>query len=556
MRYLVRHVLALLGLAAVLPLAAFAQADDPASRIDAVFAEYAKKDSPGCAVALVKDGLLRYGRGYGMASLELAVPIKPDTVFDIGSTSKQITAASILLLVQDGKLALDDDVRKHIPELPDYGTKITVGHLLHHTSGIRDYINLLAMSGVNFVDVATDGDALGILARQKALDFPPGSEHSYSNSGYFLLSLIVRRVSGKPLADFAKERIFEPLGMTSTLILTDHTRVVPGRATAYSPRPEGGFGVDVSAWEQTGDGAVNTTVLDLVKWDANFYDPKVGGTWLIEQLETVGTLNDGSKIDYARGLVIDRYRGLRRVQHGGGWAGYRAQMMRFPEQKVTSIVLCNVGSANTTRLAESAAEVYLTGLAPEEEAAAAPPKAVQLKDLKRYAGLYWSPALDFVRTLEVRDGKLFYQRGPGNETELAPTAEGRFAMLGVPNLTEVIFQPAEAGKRTFHVLAAGDSKPAVFQEVQPVTPKPEDLAAYTGTYSSEELDTAWRLLVQDGKLTVDLKRGRLHPLEPAFTDTFRSPIGLVRFSRDGQGQIISFYVGAGRARNILFRRNP
>lgn len=519
-----------------------------------MFAEYDKKDSPGCAVAVVKDGLLRYGKGYGMASLEHGVPIKPDTVFDIGSTSKQITAASLLLLVQDGKLSLDDDVRKHVPEIPDYGTKVTVNHLLHHTSGLRDYINLLAMSGVNFVDVATDGDALGILARQKALDFPPGSEHSYSNSGYFLLSLIVQRVSGKPLPDFAKERIFEPLGMTNTLILDDHTRVVPGRATAYGPRPEGGFAVDMSAWEQTGDGAVNTTVLDLVKWDANFYDPKVGGPWLIEQLETVGTLNDGEKIDYARGLVIDDYKGTKRVHHGGGWAGYRAQRMRFPEQKVTAIVLCNVGSANTTRLAQSVADLYLTDLAPEAEAAAAQVKAVQLEDLARYAGLYWSPTLDFVRTLAVRDGKLFYVRGPGNETELAPTAEGRFAMLGVPNPTEVIFQSAEAGKRTFHVLAAGDTKPTVFQEVQAVTPKPEDLAAYTGTYASEELDADWRLLVQDGRVTVDLKRGRLYPLEPAFADAFRSPVGLVRFERDAQGKVTGFYVGAGRARNILFRR--
>ena len=205
-------------------------ADDLPSRVDQIFSGFGK-DTPGCALAVVRDGGIAYSKGYGMASLEHGVPITPQTVFDIGSTAKQVTAAAVLLLAQDGKLSLDDDVRKHIPEIPDYGTPVTLRHLLHHTSGIRDYIALLQLGGVNFEDVATDADGLAAIARQKNLDFSPGDEHSYSNSGYFLLSLIVERASGKTLRDFAQERIFTPLGMTSTEILE--------RSHASHPPPRG-----------------------------------------------------------------------------------------------------------------------------------------------------------------------------------------------------------------------------------------------------------------------------------------------------------------------------
>src|SRR5687768_3033322 len=234
-------------------------ATPPPESVDKVFSAYGK-DGPGCALAVVRDGGIVYSKGYGMASLEHGVPITPQTVFDIGSTSKQITAASILLLAQDGKLSLDDDVRKHIPEMPDLGTPVTLRHLLHHTSGVRDYIELLQLGEISFEDVATDDDALAALSRQKALDFRPGDEHSYSNSGYFLLSLVVKRTSGKTLREFAQERIFTPLGMSSTQILDDHTLVIPRRAASYAPRRDGGFRLAIANWEQTGDGAVQTTV--------------------------------------------------------------------------------------------------------------------------------------------------------------------------------------------------------------------------------------------------------------------------------------------------------
>ncbi len=527
-------------------------ATPPPESIDKVFSDYGK-DGPGCALAVVRDGGIVYSKGYGMASLEHGVPITPQTVFDIGSTSKQITATAILLLAQDGKLSLDDDVRKHIPEMPDLGTPVTLRHLLHHTSGVRDYIELLQLGEISFEDVATDDDALVALSRQRALDFRPGDEHSYSNSGYFLLSLVVKRTSGKTLREFAPERIFTPLGMSSTQILDDHTLVIPRRAASYAPRRDGGFRLEIANWEQTGDGAVQTTVEDLAKWDRNFYDPKVGGPALVEQLQVKGVLNDGSTIPYARGLVVDEHRGLRRVSHGGGWAGYRAEMIRFPDERLSVITLCNRGDANPTGMAMQVAELYLADrmkpVEPEPTAAAANAAPSATVDAARYTGLFWNPQNGMVRRIVARDGKLFYERGPGNESELAPLAGDRFALTGGP--AEVLFP----SPREMHVLVPGD-KPTVFQEVEPFAPAPAELAAYAGTFYSEELDMTFKLSVEKDRLV--LRTRRQHepvPLDPVFTNAFRFPGGgpLLRFTRTGK-EVTGFSMGNGRARNLAFTR--
>lgn len=540
--------------------ASAADPKDLVKSVDVIFADYTKPGSPGCSLAVVHDGQIVYEKGYGLANVEHGVPIDPKrTVFDIGSTSKQFTAASVLLLVKDGKLSLDDDVHKLLPELPDYGTPVTIRHLLHHTSGMRDYIGLMAIGGINFEDYTTDGDALAAIVRQKTLDFPPGSEHSYSNSGYFLLSEIVKRASGKTLREFAQERIFTPLGMSDTRILDDHTAVIPHRATAYAPHPSGGFGVQMSNWEQTGDGAVQTTVEDLAKWDRNFYDPKVGGAWLIEQLQTTGTLNDGEKIDYARGLGVDEYRGLRRVSHGGSWAGYRAEMMRFPDQKLSVITLCNLGSTNPTALAQQVTDLYLAdklGPVPTAAATASQAPAAGAVETARYAGLYWSPAAGLVRRIYAKGGKLVYSRRADSESELAPLGGDRFQMLAVPGTGEVSFPPsAPGGPRRMQVVSDG-GKTMVFEEVQPASPRPEELAAYAGTYTSAELDTTWTVAVEDGKLSLRPKRGPAAPLDPSFADAFGGPAGLMRFQRDGAKKVTGFIVGAGRARNLKFTKVP
>ena len=324
--------------------------------VDALFVTWDRPDSPGCALGVIQDGELVHARGFGSACLEHGVPITPGTVFDIGSTSKQFTAAAIGLLVADNRLGVEDEIHDWIPELADFGAKVTLDHLLHHTSGLPDYLGLMDASPP---DWTTPEDALEALLEVKALRFEPGKRFEYSNTNFFLLSLVAERASGAPFREFVRTRLFEPLGMRDTLLFHDHTLVVPHRATAYDPRKGGGFAVDMSDFEQLGDGAVQTTVEDLVKWDSNFYTKQVGGEALHAFLHKTGTLTNKKSIDYARGLFVDSFRGLPRVSHGGAWAGYRAQLMRFPEQKTSIVCLSNLSSMDPNGLCESVAALVL-----------------------------------------------------------------------------------------------------------------------------------------------------------------------------------------------------
>jgi CubicO group peptidase (beta-lactamase class C family) len=388
--------------------------DKTAAAVDEVFADYTKAGSPGCAVAVYRDGRISYTKGYGLANIEEDVPITPQTVFDIGSTSKQFTAASILLLEKNGKLSINDEVRKYIPELPDYGQKISILNLLNHTSGLRDYLTLMELAGINTDSVTTDEDALQIIARQKALNFAPGSDWLYSNTGYFLLSIIVKRVRGKTLREFAAENIFGPLGMTHTQYRDDHAALIANRALAYDPVENGGYRLDVAYAEQNGDGMLQTSIEDLQKWDESFYSGTIVDKDFATKMEQQVKLNGGKVLDYAKGLFIADYRGLHSVSHGGAWGGYRAELLRFPEQHFSVACLCNRGDANPTRRAHQVADVYLSGLMrPREEKKADDLKPTVKKEapqtaeqLRAYTGDYWSSELGVTYRLAIVEGKL------------------------------------------------------------------------------------------------------------------------------------------------------
>src|SRR6266705_96547 len=384
--------------------------------VDEIFVDLTKAGSPGCAVGVYRDGKMVYSKGYGLANLEENVPVTTQSVFNIGSTSKQFTAASVLLLEKEGKLSLNDDVRKYIPELPDYGQKVTILQLLNHTSGLRDYLTLMDLAGIHTDGVTTDEDALQMIYRQKALNFAPGSDWLYSNTGFFLLSVIVKRVSEKTLREFAAQNIFVPLAMTHTLYRDDHTSLIANRALAYDGKENGvGYRLDVSYFEQTGDGAVHTSVEDLLKWDENFYSGQIGGKGFLAEIQEQGKLNNGKVLDYAKGLFIQDYRGLHTVSHGGSWGGYRAELLRFPEQHFSVACLCNLGSARPSNRARRVADVYLASLMKPKEANKEPekehekvqtPVSLTAEQLKSYQGDYWSDELGVAYRLGIVDGKL------------------------------------------------------------------------------------------------------------------------------------------------------
>ena len=550
------------GLIAVLFVsnaAAQAPTEETQKQVDKVFAAYEKPGSPGCALGVIRDGQFIYVRGYGLANLEHNIPLTGATVFDIGSTSKQFTATAILLLAEQGKLSLDDDVRKYIPELPGYQQPITIRHLLHHTSGLRDYLTLMALAGVDFDGVTGDAEAFRLITRQRALNFPPGDEHLYSNSGFFLLSVIVKRVSGKSLRQFAAENIFGPLGMTNTHFHDNHAEIVPQRATGYAPRREGGFQIDMSGFEQTGDGAVYTTIEDLLRWDRNFYKPKVGGPQLLEQLHATGGLNSGEKLTYAAGLVVSQYKGLKTVSHGGSWAGYRADLLRFPEQNFSVICLCNVANANPSRLARQVAEIYLgdqmkAPAAPAEKTATGAPGPVTLSEaeLKNKAGLYLHASSGSLMRITVRDAKLWISMFGAPPEELQASAPNRFRVASWPPSFELSFEPA--GERPQIRFIRENAKPEIYAWTAAFEPTAAQLDEFTGAYYSDELDVTYRLAVKEGKLIAEAG-SQTRPLVPAYRDAFQGPGGgLVEFVRDAQGRVTGFTVQAGRVRNIHFAR--
>ena len=414
-------------------------------RVDALFADYDTTRSPGCSVGIVQAGELAFARGYGMANLEHAIPLSSKSVFRIGSTSKQFTAAVILLLAHEGKLGLDDDIRTFLPELPDFGTAVTIRHLIHHTSGYRDYLTLMSLAGEGDADYYTDEDVLRLLARQRQLNFQPGEERLYSNSGYWLLSQVVLRVAERSLREYAAERIFAVLGMRSTHFHDDHTEIVPQRASGYVPSEGAGYEISMTTLPMIGDGGVFTSVEDLARWDRNFYEPRVGGEAFLEQMLTRGILNDGETLDYAFGLSHSPYRGLATVSHGGSFVGFRAQMLRFPSERTTIICLCNRGDANPTRLAAQIADIVLENrLAPlsdmekaSESAGEAKSKeskamALTAPQLAAVAGVYYSEELDVRYYIRVRDGALELSIGEaGKALTLEPESPDRFRFRGV-----------------------------------------------------------------------------------------------------------------------------
>jgi CubicO group peptidase (beta-lactamase class C family) len=538
------------AVAALLSSAAAAQQPGDTTRIavNRVFAAWSATDGPGCAVGVARNGQVVFENGYGMANLELDAPITPASIFHVASVSKQFTAMAIALLARDGKLSLDDDVRKHITELPDYGHRITIRHLLNHTSGLRDQWDLLFMARGRFEENRiTEADVLEIVARQKALNFVPGTEYVYSNTGYTLSAIIVKRVSGKSLREFADERIFKPLGMTNTHFHDDYTMVVKGRTAAYTRGSDGKWHVSLPNYDTYGATSLFTTVGDLLKWDANFAKPVVGDERLLRDMIASPTLANGDTTGYGLGIVTEVYRGARLIGHSGGDAGYRTYLGRFPEHGLSVTVLCNAGPANPVALTRSVADVYIGGrLAPADP----PLKAATTltpEQLARFAGVYVNPNTGNATFITLRRDTLIVGRTAG--PTLVPLGDRRFRVSGQP--VELEFSPN--GQLVQNVLAWPPRRPITLERRDIARPSRAELERYAGAYYSEELGTTYTVTATDSTLVFRTRWANERTVRPMYGDTFGGDF-LVTFTRDRTRRVDGMLMSSGRVRRVRFEK--
>jgi CubicO group peptidase (beta-lactamase class C family) len=523
-------------------------------RVDRIFANWSKPESPGLSVAVVREDQVVHLRGYGLASLEFNVPNAPSTVFHVASLSKQFTAFAIHLLAQDGQLSLDDEVRKFVPELRVEGPPITIRHLLHHTSGLRDQLNLLALAGLRLDDVITESAVLSLLWQQRQLNFEPGTEVLYSNSGYTLLALIVRRVSGQTLDEFAQRRIFRPLGMKSTHFHDDYGVPVKGRAYSYRRMRDGWRYVALS-YSTVGPTSLFTTVEDLALWDANFAEAKVGGA-AVAALQMPGRLADGKETTVASGLMRGRYRGLDVVEHSGSDAGYRAHYLRFPGGRLSVVLLGNAADIDSAGLARRVADVYLEGL-PGVQALptrAAPMEVpVRTSDLAPLVG-HFEMRPGFVLHFTAEGSQFFAQATGQPRFELFPAAADRFFTKAFES--SVRFDPpGTVGTVETATWTQNDRDQPLRRIVAESQPMADTAKACEGLYYSDELRTLYRLALDGGKLKLTYPRGEL-ALTPAGENRFSAsfPVGLVTLERNAKGLCNGLAVSNGRVRNLKFQR--
>ncbi len=531
-------------------------ADDRTDEVDKLFSQWDKSGSPGCALAIVQDGRIIYKKGYGLANLENDVPITPKSVFYIGSVSKQFVSFCIALLVQEGKLSLDDDIRKYVPEMPDYGTPITIRHLIHHTSGLRDYLELEGIAGIP-IGHYHEQDVIELLARQKELNFQPGERYLYSNSGYFLLAVIVKKASGKSLRRYAEEKIFKPLGMKNSHFHDDYRRLIKNRASGYFPAGKQKFRNFITTFDCVGSGGLYTSVEDLYLWDQNFYHHKVGGPEVLDLMHTPGTLNSGKKIDYAFGLTIGDYRGLKTVSHGGALGGYRSAILRFPEQRFSVICLFNLSLIVPMGLARKVADIYLAGQfrdKPESKVKPtdkAPFVKLSERKLEEKVGAYIDRKTITVRNVLFEKGHLVLESS-GRRFSMEAVSESEFVLVDAPSEITIKFERQGKGKpMLLHIFEEGDP-PVTCEAFEPIDPSSEQLKAFEGAFHSEELQVSFRIALERGKLRLIHKKAPVLPLKPVVQDKFTCGGYKIHFTRDEEKKVAGFTLDAGRVKNLRF----
>lgn len=533
--------------------------DKLSNQIDALFRKWNLSDSPGCAVGILKDGEFVYERYFGQANLEWDIPIQPTTRFLIASMTKQFTAAAIHLLVERGVLNLDEEFQKYIPEFPIYPEPITIRHLLYHTSGMREQGLLWLLCGKSLCEL-DNPNLLRLLSRQASLNYHPGSAVAYCNSGYTVLAEIIQRTSGVGYGQFIQENIFAPLGMVSSLVDEDSSTVVKQRASSYSPKADGSFSQHAKVYNMVGADGVLTTLHDLARWDANFYHPKIGGLDFISNMLKPGRLRNGQEIHFASGLSHAWYRGIPIVRHGGMMLGFRSQMIRFPQQHFTVMILANVNPFNPTRLIEQIADLCLADHFTQPGDVLNMGQQVVENQIKDQLGLYVDPESGATYRLFMRGGLLWLEV-MGSSLPVAP-------LMGKPHTgDEVYYRSFDGPPLTFDLHLHRTPDQAYRLDIQaemhalPIGIQSEsqtlsdaEIDACSGEYVSSELDVIYRFERIPGGLRGGIEGGLFGDLQPGPAGKFILNDTLIEFKFDRSGKVFEMVLMSPRARNINFIR--
>jgi len=528
--------------------------------IDSLFIDWNKPDVPGCALGIINDGKLIYSKGYGIGDLEHDIELTPTSVFYIGSVSKQFVTFSILLLEEQGKLSLDDRIQKFLPDFPEYQSPLTIRHFIHHTSGVRDFLALMYLKGRDYLDNTDVDEVYDLIKRQKELNFTPGDKYLYSNSCYFMLAMIVEKASGQSLRMFAQEHIFGPLGMKNSLFYDDNTDLIKNRVFSYMKSGEDGFDNLIMRFDLVGSGGVYTNVEDLLLWDQNFYNNKLGngGQEIIQKMHEEGLLNNGESCGYAFGLNNGTYKGLKTVSHGGSLAGYRAQLMRFPEEKFSVIVLANRGDANPTAKSFQVADIFLKDKF-QNEAEEKTTAKVREKNtnkskeftLKQLTGNYEIQPGLVLEITNINDSLQVLQRWNKSSYRIISTVKNTYE---IPNNSSIqfIFSDLKDGfTQTLTVVQNGNKTACKRKDI--IDFSTLSLEDYTGDFYCYELDATYLLYQEDGALKLKITNYDAQELEPYEIDTFTTENGLVHFQRV-DGLIMGFELDAGRVTNLKFEK--
>ncbi|MFC5046202.1 serine hydrolase domain-containing protein [Aquimarina hainanensis] len=525
-------------------------------KIDTLFSRWNEPHHPGGVVTIFRKDTLLFSKEYGMASIEYSVPNKINTIFNIGSIAKQFTALGIILLEKQKKLNINDDIRKHLPDFPDMGTTITIKHLLYHTSGIRDLHGLLALAGWRKNDVMSTHDIYRIIKKQKTLNYLPGEEFSYCNTGYILLAKIIENISHSTFSTWMKKNIFTPLGMQNTYIKDSHDALCTNTATSYYGNKD--FKQALDYWAYYGSGNIYSTTNDLITWLKNFTSSSSRWKNSFTKLLVTGVLNNGTSTNYGFGIRVENHLNRKVIQHGGLVGGYRAIIRSYPEEDIHIVILSNYSGSDILSKTDIISQLLLdTKKHPviENKKAVTSPEFTSLskKQLSKFEGIYWNPTEKYGRTIYIKNDTLRYHRSANNEHSLLPLNTHTFLMENTENV-QVQFEMTNKHDQKMIVIIPNE--PATVFTYHSKKLKTNSLAQYIGSYYSEELKTTYSISLENNTLYIEhIQHGKIK-LMLLYNDIFSAdwPINCLEVKRNKKGIIEGIKISNGRTRNVWFKK--